>query len=76
MTQRIIKACGNCNYELVEQANNDESRCVVGDCTCPQCGGKAKHFMFIDKRNLPCVEEIVASNVRHAEVVNGQVNKV
>ena len=50
---RIIKACSECNYELTEQVNHDNSSCVVGDCTCPQCGGKAKHFMFIDERNLP-----------------------
>jgi len=55
---RIIKACSKCNYELTEQVNHDNSQYVVGDCACPQCGGKAKHFMFIDKRNLPDTPDV------------------
>ena len=68
MAQRIIKACSKCNYELTEQVNTNESRAVVKECTCPQCGGKAKHFMFIDKSNLPDPAELFESNKRHSEV--------
>lgn len=54
MAQRVIKICSTCNYELTEQVNIAEnSPVIVGDCKCPQCGGKAKHFMYVDKRNLP-----------------------
>ena len=55
---RTIKICSKCNYELTEQVNTNDAQYIVDDCTCPQCGEKAKHFMFIDERNLPDTPDV------------------
>lgn len=52
MKDRIIKMCG-CGYRLTETVKHYAVETIQGECECPECGEKATHFMFIDKRNLP-----------------------
>ncbi len=76
MAKRIIKACAECNYSLTEQVNlTVDSPVVVANCICPQCNGKAKHFMFIDKGNMPDADELLEGNKR-AKGICDAVNKV
>ena len=51
MRKRTIKKC-ECGYELTEKTKRGPSKSVEGKVTCPDCGGQASHFMYVDKENI------------------------
>lgn len=51
MQQRLIKQC-KCGYELTETTKRGPSKSIKGKTKCPDCGGNAEHFMYVDVENV------------------------
>lgn len=52
MRLRRLKEC-MCGYSSHEIVDEKELISSTSECTCPQCGGSATRFLYVDKRNLP-----------------------